>query len=65
VLSQWIIDSLGSLDEQLMRNAWNGPGFSDFNYGMESDRIVAAGNVEGKALDLDDDEFGDVLIFAA
>jgi len=56
---------LGSLDEQLMRNAWNGPGFSDFNYGMESDRIVAAGNVEGKALDLDDDEFGDVLIFAA
>ena len=47
VLSKWIIDSLGSLDEQLVKNAWNGPGFSYFNHGMESEsRIMAAGNAE-------------------
>jgi DDE superfamily endonuclease. len=28
VLSQWVIDSLNNMDAQLVKNAWNGPGFA-------------------------------------
>jgi DDE superfamily endonuclease. len=28
VLSQWVIDTLNSMDAQLVKNAWNGPGFA-------------------------------------
>jgi hypothetical protein len=30
VLSQWVIDSLNSVDAQHVKNAWNGPGFAYF-----------------------------------
>lgn len=64
VLSQWIIECLNSLGEQLARNAWNGPGYAYFNdNGVE----MIEGVDDPFAGDDDDDDnaLGDVMIFAA
>ena len=61
VLCQWIIDGLNSLGQQLVRNAWMGPGYSYFNNNGVENRD---GDVDPHADD-DDDALGDVMIFEA
>lgn len=61
VLSQWIIDSLTDLNEGLVQNAWNGPGFAYFNQQHD----VGNADVDENAEDGDEEDFGNILIFAA
>jgi DDE superfamily endonuclease. len=62
-LGQWIIDSLNSMDEQLIKNAWDGPGFSYFNNNEEEAEEGDADEAD-KAADYDN-PFHNIMIFEA
>ena len=70
VLSEWIIDSLGSLDVETVRNAWKCPGFSYFDPEHhpdgthdEGNEILFGSNMEDD--DVDGEDMFSTIVFHA